>query len=91
MVYDFVCSCGHTQEENIPLERRNTAYVACERCSRQMRRVEVYLTNPAGASTFVPPHMQDHNISGNARNREWLKTKKAKDMNLVHQHEGDEG
>lgn len=89
MLYEFLCECGHRQDEFIPMDRRNTAYVACSACNRQMRRV-ITMPNAAGPSTFVPPHMQDHNISGNARHREWLKTTKAKKMDLVKQAKGDE-
>ena len=89
MLYTYSCTCGHEQDEFVPMERRNTAYVACEACKRQMRRV-VTLPNAAGPSTFIPPWMQDNNISGNSRHREWLKTKAARDMDLVKQERGDE-
>ena len=89
MLYAFSCECGHEQDEFIPMAERNTACVECSACGKQMRRV-VTLPNAAGPSTFIPPWMQDNNISGNARHREWLKTKKAKDMDLVKQARGDE-
>ena len=75
MIYEYRCeSCGQVSTESVPMAMRDEPM----QCACGSIKKRVYCP-PA---TIIPQWMQDASITSRARHREWLKSDKAKKMDL---------
>jgi putative FmdB family regulatory protein len=78
MIFEYRCAkCGHEQEELRTLAQRNDD-LACEACGGPSERK---LSVPR---VFLPRWMRDENWAGARRHSEYLKTDKAKKLDMEH-------
>jgi hypothetical protein len=84
-VYEYECAAGHRTAELVGMTSDGRTPGGSCFCGLSRQRVV------SRAIGRIPPWMTDENIAANGRHREWLKTPKAKAMDLERVSEDPEG